>query len=109
MKGDHLPIIQALKGKIKPKAESPTLPFENPRTFELQHSEIPGLPGRRVGEPITVNLHGHIQSQHNDGHTVMHVASVKPDSEEMDAKENPETQTDSQAKEVRVRTQQSHA
>lgn len=105
MKNDHLPLIQALKGKTKSKPDSPVLPFESPRVFELQHKEIPGLPGRRVGEPITVNLHGHIHSQHNDGRTLIHVASVKPDSASMEKKENPETQ--SETKEIRVRTQQS--
>lgn len=89
MKNDHLPIVQALKAKAKKSSTPEMPPFETPRTFEVQHSEIPGLPGRRVGEPITVNLHGHIHSQHHDGRAIIKVASVKPDSQKMAAKENP--------------------
>lgn len=106
MRNDNLPLVQALRAraKNKPEAEGPVQSLEIPRTFELQHTDIPGLPGRRVGEAITVNLNGHIHSQH-DGRTIIRVASVKPDSKEMEAQANPEAQ----AKEIRVRTQQSHA
>lgn len=108
MKNDHLPLIQALKARSKKKSEPDVSipPFESLRTFDVQHSEIPGLPGRRIGEPITVNLHGHIHSQHSDGRAVIKVASVKPDTKEMDAKENPDTK---ETKEMRIGTQQSHA
>jgi hypothetical protein len=63
--------------------------MEGPRTFSIEHKEIPGLPGKKVGEGISVKLTGHVHSQHNDGHMVMHVDSVKPDSSEMMDKENP--------------------
>ncbi len=98
MKNSHLPLIQALKNKLKPK--EPFSPPEMPRAFELQHSELPGLSNKKVGEPISVNVSGHIHSQNADGHSVMHVASVKPDSGDMTKAENPE---------VRVRTQESNS
>lgn len=97
MKNDHLPLIQALKGRTK-KPES--FNFEVPRIFEVKHSEIPGLPGKKIGEHITVNLRGHI-ADHGDGRSTIHVADVKPDSTEMTNKESPDS--------VRVITQQSHA
>lgn len=107
MKNDHLPIIQALKGRSKPKGDTSLPQFEAPRTFEIQHSEIPGLPGRKVGEHISVTLQGHVHSQSNDGRAVMHVSSVKPDSEAMTKEENPEA--GKSPKEIRVQTQESHS
>lgn len=53
---------------------------EVPTYLNLKHSDIPGLPGRKVGETVTVRVSGHIQSQHNDGHAVMEVHDVSPDS-----------------------------
>lgn len=94
MKNSHLPLIQALKNRMKPKEEM-LGPAEAPRTFELSHDEIPGLAGHQVGEHISVNLAGQIHSQHADGHAIMHVASVKPDSNEMVSKENPDRVTPS--------------
>lgn len=109
MKGDHLPIVQALKGNIK-KATNNTIAFEQPRSIEIQHHEIPGLPGRQVGEPITVQVHGHIHSQHNDGKAVMHVSSIKPDTSGTEKKQYPDQKVPERGvDEVRVRTQQSHA
>jgi hypothetical protein len=96
MKNANLPIIQALKGRAKPRPSTTFDQFEMPRTFEVQHHEIPGLPGRKVGEKLSVRLQGHVHSQHADGKTVIHVASVKPDSDEMKEKTNP----DSEASEV---------
>lgn len=90
MLGDNSPLIQALKGKAKPKEETPLPQFDAPRTVMIHHDEIPGLPGRHVGERIAVNLEGHIHSQSNDGHAVMHVASVKPDTSGMEKKQYPE-------------------
>ncbi len=104
MKNSHLPLIQALKNRMKPKEMIG--PEDMPRTFELKHTDIPGLVGRKVGEGISVNLAGRIHSQHADGHTVMHVSSVKPDSAEMDGKENPDQKNG--PKEIRVRTQESN-
>lgn len=90
MKNDHLPLIRALGKKAKP-ANLPDLPtFESPRVFEIKHHEITGIAGRRVGEKVSVHLRGHIHSQHNDGRTVMHVSSIKPDSDEMKDKQYPE-------------------
>lgn len=62
--------------------------MEMPRAFELKHDEIPGLAGHKVGEGISVNLEGHIHSQHADGHAIMHVSDVKPDSEKMTKETN---------------------
>jgi len=72
MKNDNHPLVKAMQSRIK-SSGPPFAPMQGPRTFEIQHHEIPGLPGRRVGEPITVSLKGHIHSQHNDGKAVMHV------------------------------------
>jgi hypothetical protein len=77
MRNSHLPLIQALKNRMKPK-EDPMGPMEAPRTFELKHDEVPGLAGRKVGEGITVHLKGMIHSQSADGHAVMNVDSVHP-------------------------------
>lgn len=110
MKNENHPLIQALKGRSKsPVAKDPFPAFDSPRTFEVQHTEIPGLPGKHVGEHISVRLEGHVHSQHNDGKTIMHVASVKPDSTEMTQKENPDKVTPSKSGAVSVQTQQSHA
>lgn len=106
MKGDNLPIIQALKGKQKPQS-GPVPQFEAPRTFDIHHGEVPGLPGRRVGEPITVKLEGHVHSQYNDGHAVMHVSSVKPDTSGTEKEQYPEQKVPERG--IDVRTQQSHA
>lgn len=110
MKVDN-PIIQAMKDRsTKQVGATPFDPFDEGRLFELQHDKdtIPGLPGRRVGEGISVNLEGHVHSQH-DGKTMMRVTSVKPDSTEMTAKENPDSGTPSKSGAVSVQTQQSHA
>lgn len=90
MKNDNLPLIQALKGKMKPKGEEPLAQFEIPRTFEVKHDEIPGLPGRPVGEAMSVRLEGHVHSQHSDGHAIMHVDSVKPDTSGIEKKQYPD-------------------
>lgn len=109
MRGDHLPIIQALKNRQKSKA-APVQGPDLPRTLMVHHHEIPGLPGRKVGEPVTVRIQGHIHSQSNDGHAVVHVASIKPDSSETEKKQYPEQNVPERGiAEVRVRTQQSHA
>ncbi len=91
MKNDHLPIIQALKGRQPaPKADV----FDPmPRTFEVKHSDVPGLSEKKVGTPLSVVLRGKIHMQHGDGHALMHVDSVKPDSDEMAQKENPGSKT----------------
>lgn len=81
MRNSHLPLIQAMKNRMKPK-EEPFSPPEMPRTFELKHGEVSGLAGRKVGEGISVKLKGMIHSQHAEGHAIMHVSSVKPDSDE---------------------------
>lgn len=94
MKNEDHPLMQALKAHAKPSGPA-FVPMEGPRTFEINHDEIPGLPGKAVGEHISVHLEGHIHSQHNDGHAVMHVAEVKPDTNEMTAKENPGRKTPS--------------
>ncbi len=99
MKNDHLPLIQALKGraKPKPKPETPLPQFEPPRTFEIQHHEIPGLPGKKVGEHLSVHLEGKVHMQHADGHAVMHVSTVKPDTNEMTDAANPGRKTPSES------------
>jgi hypothetical protein len=104
---ENSPLIQALKGRAKPKPETSFDQFEPPRSFEIKHEEIPGLPGRKVGEKLSVRLEGHIHSQHNDGRSVMHVASVKPDTDAMTAKEHPDLKTPSKSGAV-VTTQESH-
>ncbi len=81
---------------MKPKEEAMG-PMEMPRSFELKHDEIPGLAGHKVGEHISVNLDGHVHSQSADGHAIMHVASVKPDSTEMTKENNPERKTPSES------------
>lgn len=109
MKNDHLPLIQALKGRQKPKDDTAQLDMP-PRTMMIHHTEIPGLPGRKVGEPITVNVQGHIHSQHNDGHAIVHVSSIKPDTSGTEKKQYPEQNVPERGvDEIRVRTQQSHA
>lgn len=93
MKNENLPLIQALKGRSKKGSVESFHSFEPPRTFQLQHHEIPGLPGKKIGETISVNLKGKVHMQHADGHAVMHVTSVKPDSQEMADKTNPDKAT----------------
>lgn len=100
MRNANLPIIQALKGHMKPKGETPLHQFQTPRTLEVHHHEIPGLPGRKPGEAIAVNLKGHVL-HHSDGKSVIHVSSVAPDSTDMTNKENPKNN-------LNVRTQESH-
>ena len=100
MKNDSHPLLQALKARSKSTANPKMEPFEMPRSLQIDHGEIPGLPGRKVGEPITVTLSGHIHSQSNDGHAVMHIASVKPDSKEMDEKESPDADKATESKEA---------
>jgi hypothetical protein len=110
MKVDN-PIIQAMKDRSKKQVgATPFDPLDEGRLFELQHDQdtIPGLPGKRVGEAMTVNLTGHVHSQHN-GKTMMRVTSVKPDSDDMTEEENPDLKTPSESGAVSVRTQQSHA
>ncbi len=110
MKNDNHPLIAALKGKAKPFGNTNLPNLQSPRTLEVQHHEIPGLPGRHVGEPITVNVHGHIHSQSNDGHAVMHISSVKPDTSGTEKKQYPEQNVPERGIDpVSVRTQQSHA
>ncbi len=82
MKNDHLPLIQAMKGRAKTVPGEPSF-APPPRTFEIKHEEIPGLPGRKVGEALSVRVHGKIHQQSADGHAVMHVSSVKPDSQDL--------------------------
>jgi hypothetical protein len=106
MKNDNSPLIQALKGRTRPKLENALPQFEAPRAITIHHHEIPGLPGRRIGEQISVRLQGHIHSQNNDGHTVVHVSSVKPDSEGMEKEGNPD---EKEPKSHIVTTQESHA
>jgi len=109
MKGDHLPIIQALKGKMKLKSKHTAFDtFEPPRSLQVNHHEVPGLPGRKVGESISVRLHGHIHSQNSEGHAIVHVSSVKPDSSQSDNSEYPE-QKPTMKKPLLVQTQQSQA
>lgn len=72
------PLVQAMnKGKAKP----PSIDFETvpSRELKVEHSEIPGLPGKHPGEHITVSVQGHI-SHHEDGHSVMQVHHIAPDS-----------------------------
>lgn len=99
MKNNNLPIIQALKAKMRPKGEPTIHDFQSPRTFEIQHHEIPGLVNKKVGDPVTVSLTGQINSQHSDGKAIMHVASVKQSGDSPKADNPP----------VSVRTQESHA
>lgn len=106
MKNSDHPLMQALKARNssgKPP-EHPFAEFEAPRSFEIKHAEIPSLPGKKVGDAISVRLEGHVHSQNNDGHAVMHVSSVKPDSSEMKDAENPD-----EKETPLVRTQESHA
>lgn len=107
MKNENMPLIQALRGRVKSKPEPSFDQFKPSRTFQIDHSEVPGLPGRAVGDHISVNLHGKIHSQSADGHAIMHVSSVKPDTEEGTKKEYPEQKTPSESGAL-VRTQESH-
>lgn len=94
MPNENSPLVKAMMARAKPKGDA--LPqFDAPRTFEVQHGEVPGLGGQKVGEPITVSFEGHIHSQHNDGHAVIHVDKVKPDSTAMTEKEHPDLKTPS--------------
>lgn len=101
------PLIQALRKRAPSNSIADFHPAEMPRTFELKHHEMPNLAGQRVGSPITVSLKGHIHSQHADGHTVMHVAAVKPDTNAMTDKANPGRKTPSDSGAI-VTTQESH-
>jgi len=87
MKNETHPLMQALKAKAKPQSDS-LHSLAPSRQLTIHHHEIPGLPGRKIGEQISVNLKGRIHSQSADGHAVMHVASIKPDSDS----ENEKTQ-----------------
>jgi hypothetical protein len=97
VRNENSPLIKALQGRAKPKGDAPLPQFDAPRTFEIHHGEVAGLAGQKVGTPITVSLAGHIHSQNNDGHAVMHVDSVKPDSDGMTAKEHPDLKTPSKS------------
>lgn len=107
MKNESHPLMRALKARMRPSGPA-FAPEEGPRTFTVKHTEIPGLPGKKVGEDISVHLHGHIHSQSNDGHAVIHVAAVKPDSTEMTQKQYPHSKTPSKTGSM-VTTQESHA
>lgn len=92
MKNSNHPLIKALQSKTnKPFSGPMNAPMEGPRHFEIGHHELPNLAGQKVGTPITVSLKGHIHSQHHDGKAVMHVDSVKPDSSDMENKQNPDS------------------
>lgn len=106
MKNADLPLMQALKGRAKPKGNTTFDKFEPPRTFEIHHHEIPGLPGKRVGEHISVNLKGQVHSQH-EGKTVVHINDIKPDSSEMTKESYPDKKTPSHSGAI-VTTQESH-
>lgn len=82
MKNEDHPLVRALsRDKGSAGGDSKMLDFDEiPTYLNLKHSDIPGLPGRKVGEQITVNVSGHIHSQHNDGHAVMEVHHIAPDS-----------------------------
>lgn len=103
MKHANMPLIQALKGRSKLK---PTETLEGPRIFEVKHDEVTGLPGRKVGDQISVHLTGRIHSQHADGHALIHVDHVKPDTSAMDHKEDP---VNGPSRTLNVRTQESHS
>lgn len=77
MRNKSNPLAEAMGHKATP----PSIDFKDvpSRQIEIHHSEIPGLPGRHVGEHITVSLQGHIAS-HEDGHSVLEVHHVAPDS-----------------------------
>lgn len=79
------PLVSALG---KNRAIPPSIKFEDvpSRMLEVHHSEIPGLPGRKPGEHITVSVQGHISS-HEDGKSTLQVHHVAPDSEAMDEEE----------------------
>lgn len=110
MKNDNLPLVQALRNSGKKGTPANVPEIQAPRTIMVHHSEIPGLPGRRVGEPVTVNIQGHIHSQHADGHAIVHVSSVKPDTSGTEKSQYPDQKVPERGvDQVRVRTQQSHA
>lgn len=79
------PLVSALS---KGRATPPSIKFEDvpSRTLEVNHSEIPGLPGRHPGEHITVSVQGHISS-HGDGTSTLQVHHIAPDSPAMDKEE----------------------
>lgn len=95
MRNENAPLIKAMQGRKKSSGPIPLPQFDAPRTFEIHHGEVNGLAGQKVGTQVAVNLQGHIHSQHADGHAVMHVDSVKPDSTAMTAKEHPDLKTPS--------------
>lgn len=111
MKNDNSPLIQALRGKAKPKPSTEFDKFEPPRTFQVHHGEVPGLPGRRVGDQISVSLHGKIHSQSADGHAIVHVDRVeaKPDSMDRTKENYPDFKATSRSGAIRVQTEESHS
>lgn len=111
MRNENSPLIQALKGRVKPKESTSFDKFEPPRTFQIKHGEVPGLPGRPVGEHVSVRIHGKIHSQSADGHAIVHVDRVdaKPDSSDRTKEDYPDLKANSKSGALRVQTEESHA
>ena len=102
MKGDQNPIVQALHRKKSKGPDTALHLMPMARTFELRHHEIPNLKGKKVGEPLSVHVHGTVHSQHEDGHAMMNVESVKEEQGEPASEQSPQEEK----KEIHVRTQQ---
>jgi len=74
MKNEH-PLVKAMHVKTR---DHVSIPIPNSgRMFELKHDEVPSAKNKKPGEPIAVELHGHIKSVHDDGRSMMEVKSVK--------------------------------
>lgn len=92
MKNDNHPIVQAMLSKRGPSTSGST-PFdmmEPSRHLEIKHAELPGLGNVAVGSKVTAMVHGTVRSQHSDGHSMIEIHQIKPDSPAEDKAVNPD-------------------
>lgn len=91
MKNDTHPLIKAMGAKRGPETSGPTpFDFGPSREVQINHHELTGLGKEPVGATVTAVIHGTVKSQHSAGHAVVEITHVKPDSDEMQKKTNPD-------------------
>lgn len=67
------------KSNVQSSAATGYASGEMPRVLQFHSSEVPNLGNVKTGDQLTLKVHGHIQTMHDDGRAVMHVHEVKPD------------------------------
>lgn len=96
MKPTGHPLIRAMN-KRKPD-DMPIKVSAPMRVFELDPAEIPTLFGKAPGQPISVVLHGRIQSIGKNGRSVMEIQRAEPQEEELkESQEVPMVRTETSA------------